>query len=416
MLAVSGRMRRRVPHVAPRHRRCSPLQSDVVTVKQGQQLPDSWLACILLGDSAPAVQGSADLSWQTEVIKLLQERWSENGRLVVLLQGSSPGTSSADGGDGWAGWDDRAVGIADAAAYWWPDGADLRLMSTTLSAWQDSRRVIYGVLPGPMHATHILRYANRHSVSTAASLVGMAKTILEKIGSGAYRRGGERDVPLSIWRTDSFRRWYKAQTAAGNKLVGARLVWTFNVGNNAPFLLYWALHVRMNVVSEDRIKTNEVVISRPDISVMALYRPGPSLDDTIIVLIREFRSPASTPDGLVHELPGGSGSGDNQLDQVVRETGEEVGLAIDRRRVRAYGSRQLAATVSAHQAHLFAAEITDEELSLLRSVQSVPHGKASDTEQTWTEIRTFREIRQSRFVDWATVGMITDILLDQGIC
>jgi hypothetical protein len=390
------------------------LRSEVVTVKQDQQLPDSWLACVWLGDSTPAALGSAASSWQAEVIKLLKQRWSENGRLVVLLQ--VPGPSSADGeggNEGWAAWYERAVDIADAAAYWWPDGADLRLMSTTLSAWHDTRRVIYGVSPGPMQASQVLSYSDRHSVSTVTSVVDMVNTILEKIGSGAYRRGGERDVPLSIWKTHSFQRWYKAQTAADNELMGARLVWTFNIGDNAPFPLYWALHIRMNVTSEGRIKTNEVVISRPDISVMTLYQPGRRVDDTNIVLIREFRSPASTPDGLVHELPGGSGPEASQLDQVVRETEEEVGLAIDKRRVRAYGSRQLAATVSAHQAYLFAAKITDEELSLLRSMQSIPHGKAGDTERTWTEIRTFREIRQSQFVDWATIGMITEILLNQ---
>jgi hypothetical protein len=241
----------------------------------------------------------------------------------------------------------------------------------------------------------------------------MVTVIFEQIGSGARRVGGERDVPLSIWKTDSFQRWYKAQTAAGNRLLGARLVWTFNIGDNAPFPLYWALHVRMQVASEGRVKTNEVVISRPDISVMTLYQPGPSIDDSIVVLIREFRGPASTPDGLVHELPGGSGAEGNQLGQAIREAQEELGLAIEAWRVRAYGGRQLAATVSAHQAYLFAAEITDDELALLRSLQSVPHGKASDTERTWTEITTFRNIRQSRLVDWATIGMISEILLDR---
>ena len=33
---------------------------------------------------------------------------------------------------------------------------------------------------------------------------------------------------------------------------------------------------------------------------MALYQRGAIIDDTTIVLVREFRSSASTPDGLMH--------------------------------------------------------------------------------------------------------------------
>ena len=241
----------------------------------------------------------------------------------------------------------------------------------------------------------------------------MAAAILNKLGSAAQRSGGEREVPLCVWKTDSFQRWYGTQVAAENKLLSARLVWTFNIGDEQLTPLYWALHVRMHIGDEDRIKANEVVISRPDISVMMLYRPGPSIDETVIVLVREFRAPASTPDGLVHELPGGSGKETGKLDQAIKEAEEEIGLTIDPRRVRAYGDRQLSATVSAHHAFLFAVEISDDELARLQALKSAPHGVASDTELTWAEVATFREIRQRRFVDWSTIGMISQVLLDR---
>jgi 8-oxo-dGTP pyrophosphatase MutT (NUDIX family) len=213
---------------------------------------------------------------------------------------------------------------------------------------------------------------------------------------------GEREVPLDIWDTDSFQRWYCAQVAAGNTLLGARQVWIFGVGA-VPF--YWALHVRVHVRAEDRIKSNEVVISRPDISAMLLYQRGSTLDDTTIVLVREFRSTASTPDGFVHELPGGAGT---TVADAVRETEEETGLTIDAGRVRAYGSRQLAATMSAHHAHLFAAEITGDELAQLRAMSAPRH--TGDTERTWPEIATLSEVFQQRLVDWSTAGMIAQVV------
>jgi 8-oxo-dGTP pyrophosphatase MutT (NUDIX family) len=235
---------------------------------------------------------------------------------------------------------------------------------------------------------------------------------LDQIGPGAHRAGGERDVPLAVWRTGSFQRWYTAQTAAGNTLLGARQVWTFSGGPRRAALVYWALHVRVYVRAEDRVKSNEVVISRPDISVMALYRRAATPDATAIVLIREFRSPASSPDGFVHELPGGSSpkGGTTPIEDAMKETEEEIGLAIAAKRIRSHGSRQLAATMSAHHAHLFTAELTDKELEQIRAFRTTAFG-AGDTEQTWPEITTFGELRGGRLVDWATLGMIAEVVL-----
>jgi 8-oxo-dGTP pyrophosphatase MutT (NUDIX family) len=268
--------------------------------------------------------------------------------------------------------------------------------------------------------------------------------------------GGEQDVPSRIWCTPSFQRWYTAQRNAGNVLLGARPVWTSTVGDEPGEVFFWALHVRMQVAAEDRTKDNEIVISRPDVSVVALYRPGPSMDETAVVLVREFRSPASTPDGYVHELPGGSsrtgsppessstpkatgadlpgadlpgadlpgadlpgadlsgadlsGAGPDPLAQAVEEVAEETGLRVDAARLRAHGSRQVAATVSAHHAHLFSAEITDDELAWLRTQKDRPHGVDRDSERTWVEIATYGEIRAARLVDWATLGMLAEAL------
>jgi ADP-ribose pyrophosphatase YjhB (NUDIX family) len=320
--------------------------------------------------------------------------------------------SQDEGSDELIDWRDQAIDMADVLLFWWPEAADLYLLSTMLAARKDSQRWVCGTPSSLPHSDHLRKYANRHEISAASSLEGIVTQALDLIGYGASRVAGEREVPLHVWQTDSFQRWYSAQTAAGNKLLGARLVWTFNTGPYKQLLLYWALHVRVYVRAEHRVKSNEVVVSRPDISVLALYQRGATADDTTIVLVREFRSPASTPDGLVHELPGGSGSANTAAaDQAVMEAEEETGLAIDVRRVRSYGSRQLAATVSAHHAHLFAAEITDEELTRLHDTQSKLHG-ADDAEQTWTEITTFGELRRNRIVDWATLGMIAEIVLD----
>lgn len=385
---------------------------EVVVVKDNQPLPESWRGCILLGDTRAVGKSSSDARWRTDLVKSLQRQWSADGRLVVIFQNAGD-TTIGDDPRMPDRWSNHVVDAADVAAYWWPADTDPRLMRATLKAWHDGRPVIYGASSELMRDAQAQRYFDYRSVSVVTSLSEMAATIMERLGPGIQRFGGERDVPLSVWRTDSFQRWYSAQVAAGNTLLAARLVWTFNIGRHELTPLFWALHVKMHIGSENRAKANEVVISRPDISVITLYCPRPRIDETVIVLIREFRSPASTPDGLVHELPGGSGEEVSKLEQAITEAKEEIGLTIEPRRVSAYGGRQLAATVSAHQAHLFAAEISNEELSWLRSRLSVSHGSTRETELTWTEITTFREIRQKRLVDWATFGMISQVLLDR---
>jgi ADP-ribose pyrophosphatase YjhB (NUDIX family) len=379
---------------------------EVITVPAGQQPPQAWAASMFIGGSA---RNSAGTPWRSELIALLRERWNGRGHLVVF----APERDLA--GDRLApelaGWYQCAHEVADVVMFWWPDDGDHDAMFATLMAWPDGERAVYGVPQDVPHAGDLLRYADRRAIAAAATLDGMVTAALGKIGPGAQRTGGEREVPLPVWRTESFQRWYSAQTSAGNTLAGARQVWTFSSQADPQSLIYWALHVRIYVAAEDRIKSNEVVLSRPDISVVALYQRNAKLHDSIVVLIREFRSTASTADGFVHELPGGSGAPEADAHrQAAEEVKEETGFAIDVRRLRAHGSRQLAATVSAHHAHLFTAEITDDELARLRAAQSGPHG-AGDTERTWTEITTFGEIRRKRLVDWATLGMIAETLL-----
>src|SRR5712691_4734743 len=387
------------------------MTGEVITVYPGQQPPEYWDACVFIGGSAPGPSASAG-PWQPEVIALLRERWASDGRLVVFVS-EQAGGARYDVAGPLIDWYDRALDVADVVMFWWPDDADRLVLYTSLAGWNDSQRVVHGTPSHTPQSRYLLQYADRHAMSAATTLAGTVRAVLDKIGAGARRSAGEREVPLPVWRSDSFQRWHAAQTSAGNTLLGARQVWTFSTGPRNRFLLYWALHVRVHVLAENRVKSNEVVISRPDISVLALYLRGATIDDTIIVLVREFRSPASTPDGLVHELPGGSGSAAaDALDQAVSEAEEETGLAIDVQRIRVLGDRQLAATMSAHHAYLFAAELTGHELARLRATRSTPHGNGG-TEQTWTEVTTFGEIRRNRLVDWATLGMIAEVLADQ---
>ena len=371
---------------------------EIVVVDADDDPPCSWDASVFI--AGPASSPPSEAPWPSAALDLITERWRA-GRLVVFLPDPRAARSE---------WGETRPALSDLVLVWAPSVPELARMP-----WPDSARMVLGVPPGMRGGHELSHQASRRAVPVARGLSATVATALERIGAGARRTGGEREVPLPVWHTPSFRRWYTAQRGAGNTLLGARVVWTFRVGPGSGAVFFWALHVRVHVAAEDRVKDNEVVISRPDVSVVALYRPGATLDETTVVLVREFRSPASTPDGNVHELPGGSApTPATPLAQAAEEVEEEIGLTIAAGRFRAHGSRQVAATMSAHHAHLFSAEITDDELCRLRAARDRPHGVARDSERTWVEIVTYREIRTADLVDWATLGMLAEALSGVG--
>ncbi|WP_157974977.1 nucleoside 2-deoxyribosyltransferase domain-containing protein [Glycomyces dulcitolivorans] len=384
------------------------MASEVVVVHANETPPDWWDAAVFLAGPLPR---SADVaSWNPEAIGHLRKRWDRDGRLVVFTPELREGVLADYTGQ--IEWEHRGLHDADVILFWVPRDLETMPAFTTnieFGAWFDSGKIVFGAPASAVKNEYLLHLAESRGVPVADRLDAACGAALDLIGDGSRREGGERSVPLLVWRTDSFQTWYGAQRDAGNVLEGVHLEWTFRVGEHREAVMYWAAHVQVRVTAEDRSKTNEVVISRPDTAQVLLYRPGAALDETVIVLVREFRSPASTPDGFVHELPGGSSREESDPAVQARdEVEEETGLILTAGRLRRIGTRQIAATMSGHRAHLFAAELTESELAWLRA-QDAPHG-AGDSERTWTEIATYAEIRKQSLVDWSTLGMIAQAL------
>jgi 8-oxo-dGTP pyrophosphatase MutT (NUDIX family) len=201
--------------------------------------------------------------------------------------------------------------------------------------------------------------------------------------------------------------------SAGNRLDGAKVNWVFRPDGHREVIFLWAIHVDIFIASENRHKTNEFVIARPDISTIVLYRRRDPLFDSEIVLVREFRSPVSNKEGFVWEAPGGSTFKAGDVDTktlAAHECEEEVGITIDPSRIKEHGSRQLMATLSAHRAHVFSAELTEEELKNLRVQKNVAHGVPEDAERTYIEIVTLKEMMERPLVDWSMIGIIFSVL------
>jgi hypothetical protein len=240
------------------------------------------------------------------------------------------------------------------------------------------------------------------------------------VGAGAERRGGECEVPLEIFQSRAFQRWYAAQRAAGNVLEGAHVEWVLRVVDRR-YLFYWALHVRMWIAAEARHKRNEIVLARPDTAQVVLYHRDSS-GEPVFALIREFRSAAATRDGVVHEHCGGSSfeaeaaGSDDQRAVAIAELAEEVGLRVDAARLRPLGARQLAPTMSSHRAHAFAVELDAAELARLRAQAAAGEVHGADAgERTTLELWTLDELMADDRVDWGTLGMAVAALRGPGV-
>jgi 8-oxo-dGTP pyrophosphatase MutT (NUDIX family) len=233
----------------------------------------------------------------------------------------------------------------------------------------------------------------------------------------SLRSKGERYVPQHLWHSPSFQMWYNALLRAGNRLDRAELLWQYRASQSGQ-LFAWILKVDVWVSAEQRHKSNEWILARADVSATVLYRRALAVLDSDLVLIHEYRAPARTADGFVHELPGGSALGGTQDPRIVAasEVREETDLCIAVERLRPIGVRQVAATLSAHVAHVYAAEITDGELEQARafSKAGTPHS-AGGSERAVIEVTTVRALLADGRADWSTVGMTLAALLDSEI-
>lgn len=376
------------------------MESDIALVYAREEPPRRWDAAVFLAGPTPRSPGVA--SWRPDAVAEIRRRWRGPGRLAVFVPEDRHGRYPDYTGQ--VEWEERCLHLSDEVIFWVPrEPATLPAFTTNVEwgMWHDSGRAVFGAPPEAPGNRYLLHYAAKHGVPAAEDLAGTVAAALDRIGAGASRTGGEREVPLLLWRDEVFQTWYAGQRDAGNVLLGARAVFRFGV--------CWGLHVRVHVAAEGRAKENEIVIGRPDVSAVVLHRRRAALDETEVVLVREFRSPCAA--GFVRELPGGSGAG-GPVRRALAEVAEETGLALAPERLRAHGARQPNATMSAHRAHLFSAEVTGEELERLRA--SGPHGVAADGERTYVEVLPYGRIRRERLVDWANLGMITEVLLDAG--
>jgi len=382
--------------------------------------PKAYQASIFL--VGPTPRNEDDQSWRPDALKILSE-FAKIHQLVVFSPEPRNGIYSSNYLEQ-VEWEKRYLDMADAILAWVPRNMNSSLKGLTTNIefgkYVDSGKLFYG---RPDYANHIRYLDWMYAKTTGRQVVNNLRELVKQVvnylqvqldkSEIAIRKEGERTVPLSIWQTKQFQNWYQSQLKVGNQLMSAELLWRFVV-HKVNFVFAYALQVKVWVAAENRIKSNEFIISRPDISVVVAYWRHPSQPlESEVILIKEFRSPARTADGFVHELPGGSSfkAGD-ALQLASDELFEETGIKITSERFGYIASKQLAATWSTHFADVYAIALNKEEIEMAKkmAVLGQSYGVEADTEKTYIEVCQVKEVGQ--YVDWSMEGMIYRVIFN----
>lgn len=373
-----------------------------------QPFPDRWTTALFL--AGPTPRDPAVPSWRPKALEYLERRGFDG---VVFVPEDTSGVVRDYIGQ--VEWERDGLRFADRIVFWIPRHTETLPGFTTnveFGRWATSGKVLLGFPESAPKTRYLAWLAGEEGIPVAHSLEHTLDRALSD-ARPALRSNGERYVPQHLWHTPVFQAWYEALRKAGNRLDGAEHLWHYRVAWSGQ-LFAWILKVNIWVAAEERHKSGEWVFARADVSTAVLFKRAQSLLDSDVVLVREYRAPARTADGFVHELPGGSAPRDGEEPRAVaaEEIHEETGLSIAAERLRPLGSRQVAATLSAHVAHAYAAEITDAELAQARALAEAgtPHGSGG-SERTVVEVTTLNALLEDQRADWSTIGMTLAALI-----
>lgn len=358
--------------------------------------------------AGPSPRDASHPDWREEAIEILKNL-NYDGHVYIPLPKSGIVSDYEDQ----IKWEQSAMDRADVILFWIPRDLE-KLPGFTTNVEFGQRIACRNVVVGFPKDSPKNRYLESLALSNHKDVhYSLGKTIaaaIKMLKSGAGRVGTYCEIPLYIWENVTFKSWLSKQINAGNRLDGFKPKFTFGVGPKEGFLLYWGGVANIYVQSEDRNKSNELVIGRPDIKhTMGIYR-GDSLSNSYVIMVKEFRSPSMTADGFIREIPGGSGFKPEKepRETAAKEFAEETGMAVEPARLKYLSSRQLAGTTSVHQAHLFVFDLTLEELNEFRRKEEAgeAYGVVKETERTYVEVHSIKDLILKELTDWTNLGMI----------
>ncbi len=376
-----------------------------------ESLPTTQTSSIFLAGPSPRRREIKD--WRTDAVTYLEKIGYTGTVFIPRFRAEFFNTTSKGKFDynNQIEWECNARAMSDKIVFWLARDikGEMPAFVTNFELGEDlhTGKVVYGRPITADKCSYMDKRLNMLNDKIWTSLEDMLSNTVNELGDGSFREGGEATVPLLIWKTKQFQKWYTALVNAGNRLEHASVHNVFLLPNKALFS--YILKVKIWVSNENRYKQNEIVFARPDISTVIPYYMDEH-KNLNIVLVQEFRSPVRNKEGYVIELPSGSAKDDTMLSKLnaQHELEEECGLHInDVSRLKEVNTRQLVSTLSSHSATVFKIQLSKEEFEQLeKSVQNkTTHGVFEDSERTTLTVSNMKDLFNYG-LDYSTLGMI----------
>ena len=381
-----------------------------------EELPKQLTKSIFL--AGPTPRNDKSLGWRNEALQIL-DNLNYDG-VVYVPENRDDKPFNPDDKDDQIEWEHKCLKAADAIVFWIPrefrEDHEMIALTTNVEFglfFNTDKLVIGG--PDDAVKNDYLKKISKGKYAWHNNLPELLKDAIDFIGDGIKREGVEVTIPQHIFKSTQFQYWYQPQKAIGNKLENFEFLYEFYMPKAKKlFLAVYKPSVYVEEssdgIKEQRIKDNEFVISRTDMSYILAYKKNnDDILDSEIILCEEFRTPVVNENEMVFELPGGSSlnEDDDRLETASKELEEETGLNINPERFKYESIKQSAATLCSHRIALFSVELTDEELNQIKN-DKTSHGVTEDTELIHLHVMTIREAMNK--IDWTNIGMIMSVL------
>jgi len=373
-----------------------------------EQIPYKLTKSIFL--AGPIPRDKETKSWRPDAIQILQDIGFENGTIF------NPETRNGK----WHGdhekqieWEENALNLADIILFWIPRNLKtLHGLSTNIEwgRWENSGKVVVGWPEDAERMNYIGHYAKKFNIEPKSTLTETIEEALAKLGDGVVRTNGDRYINLFLWKLPSFQNWFDDLKNSGNRLESCETILYLPTPKN-PSAAIWIIRPNVFLPKEDRYKKNEIVIGRPDLSSVCMYKD--TGDDIEIVLVKEFRSSVSNDDGMVWELPSGGFLAEqthSHQENACNEVKEETGFDLDDKKLQFGGARQMASTMMSFKSHLFSYRLDQEELEWFKSQKGIAKGIKKEGERCFVEVVRLNDIKAKNLVDWSVLGQILSVV------
>lgn len=96
--------------------------------------------------------------------------------------------------------------------------------NTEWGVWHSTGKVVLGTPLDAFRVKYQQSQAEEHHVPISHTLKDTLISAMHMVEKGALRNGTEVKIPLHIWTTASFQRWYTPQKNAHNDICDAKVV------------------------------------------------------------------------------------------------------------------------------------------------------------------------------------------------